>query len=178
MSLPGSFLAELEACVPSREKQQFVALAASSDSAHLKSGGPVHFTASGIVIDASGQFVALHHHRKVGAWLQFCGHIEKDEESFETAARREVAEESGLIDFETVGAAPFTLHAHALNRNFAVCSEHWDVQYLMRAAVTPTGPTDALTLSEESHDVRWWRLEDLPRGVVPDLIPTLEKLRT
>lgn len=177
MSLPGHFIAELEACAPSRERQRFLALATSSESAHLKSSGPVHFTASGIVIDASGQFVALHHHRKVGAWLQFGGHIEAGEESFEEAARREVAEESGLAELAIVGAAPFTLHAHSLNKNFAACSEHWDVQYLMRAAVTPASPTDALTLSEESHDVRWWRLEALPASVVPDLKPTLAKLR-
>lgn len=178
MSLPGRFLAELETCTPSREREQFLALATSSENAHLKSSGPVHFTASGIVIDASGRFVALHHHRKVGAWLQFGGHIDAGEESFEGAARREVFEESGLEDLEIVGNAPFKLHAHSLNKNFTVCSEHWDVQYLMRAAVTPTGPTDALRLSEESHDVRWWRLDALPAGVVPDLVPTLERLRT
>ncbi len=177
MSLPGRFLAELEACAPSRERQRFLALATSSDNAHLKSSGPVHFTASGIVIDASGQFVALHHHRKVGAWLQFGGHIEEGEASFEEAARREVAEEAGLSDLEIVGTSPLTLHAHTLNKNFAVCSEHWDVQYLMRATITPVQPTDALTLSEESHDARWWRLDELPTSVVPDLVPTLERLR-
>lgn len=89
-----------------------------------------------------------------------------------------VFEESGLEDLEIVGNAPFKLHAHTLNKKFIVCSEHWDVQYLMRAAVTPAGPTDALRLSEESHDVRWWRLDALPAGVVPDLVPTLERLRT
>ncbi|MDO5644263.1 MAG: NUDIX domain-containing protein [Dermabacter sp.] len=139
----------------------------------LKADTPEHFTASGIVVDASGTFVALHFHRKVGAWLQFGGHLEPGERSFEQAALREVREESGLADLTRMGPGPVVLHPRALGSGFAVCREHWDVQYLFRASLTPRHATDGLRLSSESSDLAWFPLDALPGDLIADLRPTL-----
>ncbi|MGD0537741.1 MAG: NUDIX domain-containing protein [Verrucomicrobiota bacterium] len=50
--------------------------------------------------------VLVAHHRRLNAWLPLGGHIELDEDP-ETAARREVKEESGL-DIELLGERPPT----------------------------------------------------------------------
>ncbi|MDK7741804.1 NUDIX hydrolase [Helcobacillus massiliensis] len=172
------FITELErATGPAAQREQFLQLARSGTQAHRKSSGPLHFTASAIVIDASGEHIALHLHRKVGAWLQFGGHIDDGETSFEQAARREAAEESGLRDLQVVGDGPAMLHAHALNQNFAHCREHWDVQYLLRAPFTPASAEDGLAISErESAGLAWFGLDDLPAGLVQDLHATLAAL--
>ncbi|MEE1619255.1 NUDIX hydrolase [Brachybacterium sp. J153] len=149
-----------------------------------RDGGPRHLTASAIVVDAPGEHVALVWHRKGRFWVQPGGHLEAGETSFEAAARREVAEETGLEDLEAVGDGPAVLNRHGLDAAFGACHEHWDVQYLLRtrrsAAEEPLRP------SEESPEVVWvpWPLHDpgaaetatLPEGTVPDLAANLRRL--
>src|SRR5699024_6461721 len=110
---------------------------------------------------------------------------EEGETSLERAARREVAEEIGLEELERIGPGPAVLHQHALDAAFGACAEHWDVQYLFRAAA-PASQLP-LTASEESPEVRWvpWPrtgegtardASALPEGTVADLAATLEAL--
>lgn len=150
-----------------------------------RQGGPRHLTASAIVVDRPGDHVALVWHRKGRFWVQPGGHLEEGETSFEQAARREVAEEIGIEDLLRVGDGPAMLHRHALDAGFGACSEHWDVQYLLRARA-PAAELP-LTVSEESAEVRWvpWprrgdgperETSALPEGTVPDLAGTLEEL--
>ena len=151
----------------------------------LREGGPRHLTASAIVVDADGDHVALLWHRKGRFWVQPGGHLEEGETSLERAARREVAEEIGLEELERIGPGPAVLHQHALDAAFGACAEHWDVQYLFRAAA-PASQLP-LTASEESPEVRWvpWPrtgegtardASALPEGTVADLAATLEAL--
>lgn len=171
----GSLFARELASAPglSGRRLQFENLLSREPGAVHKAHGPLHFTASGIVVDATVRYVALHFHKKVRAWLQFGGHIDEDETSFDQAARREVFEESGLEALAGVGPGPLMLHPHALNSNFAVCSEHWDVQYLYRAHFTPRHATDGLRVSSESENLSWFALDALPAGIIEDLRPTL-----
>lgn len=163
---------------------EFAALVEETPRALHRDGGPRHLTASAIVVDAPGEHVALVWHRKGRFWVQPGGHLEAGETSFEAAARREVAEETGLEDLEVVGDGPAVLHRHGLDAAFGTCHEHWDVQYLLRtrrpAAAEPLRPSD------ESPEVVWvrWPLHDpeaaktatLPEGTVPDLAPNLREL--
>ena len=184
---PARALAELEhadAAVSGPDRaRQFRALLEGDPQLLHRDGGPRHLTASAVVIDAPGQHVALVWHRKGRFWVQPGGHLEPQERSFEAAARREVAEEIGLAELERVGPGPAMLHVHALDAAFGRCSEHWDVQYLLRAPL----PAEALTLrvSEESEAVRWvpWpgrgagsARSALPEGIVADLPGTLAAL--
>lgn len=156
-----------------------------SPRALYRDGGPRHLTASAIVIDAPGDHVALVWHRKGRFWVQPGGHLEHGETDLEHAARREVAEEIGLDELETVGPGPAVLHRHRLDAAFGACAEHWDVQYLFRA--TAPAAELPLTVSEESDEVCWapWPLQGtgparstsaLPEGTVADLAGTLEAL--
>ena len=108
--------------------REFEDLLQQNPRALYRDGGPVHLTASAIVVDAPGEHVALVWHRKCRFWVQPGGHLEDGEHSLESASRREVAEEIGLEDLERVGDGPAALHAHSLDAAFGSCAEHWDVQ--------------------------------------------------
>jgi 8-oxo-dGTP pyrophosphatase MutT (NUDIX family) len=163
----------------------YLALLGGNHRALYRDSGPLHLTASAVVIDAPGDHVALVWHRKGSFWVQPGGHLEEGEASFEQAARREVSEEIGLDDLERIGPGPAALNQHGLDAAFGACSEHWDVQFLLRAPA-PAAEIP-LTTSDESPEVRWvpWpkrgsgpehSSEALPEGTVPDLSATLDAL--
>lgn len=133
------------------------------DRAVFKSGPPVHLTASCLVLDHRSERVLLTLHAKARSWLQFGGHIEPGDETVYAAARREVAEESG-IDGVEVEPHVVELHRHRLGARFGRCVEHLDVRFVGWAP-----PGAEAVPSAESLDVRWWPLEALPEGVVTDL---------
>ena len=123
--------------------------------------------------------ILLIHHRKLDKWLPLGGHIELDEDP-EQAALREAREESGL-DVELLGERPPTtspgtraliaprfLDIHRISDTH----EHIGLLYWARPkAVAPPGhqtpPSDVsanpILATEEHHDIRWCRLEDLEK---------------
>jgi 8-oxo-dGTP pyrophosphatase MutT (NUDIX family) len=124
-----------------------------------------HFTASALVVDPSRTRTALVHHRKLGIWVQPGGHLDPDDASYEAAALREVREETGLA-----GAAeeprPLHLDVHTIPEPPHL---HLDVRFLVVA-------DGDLTLSEESHEVRWVPLAeatDLGDASVARLVASL-----
>jgi 8-oxo-dGTP pyrophosphatase MutT (NUDIX family) len=122
---------------------------------------PDHVTASAVVLDPPGAATLLVLHRKVGLWLQPGGHVDDTDPSLAAAALREATEETGVAGL-TVDPVPV-----ALDRHPAPCGaeHHLDVQFLVRA------PEQAApVVSEESLDVRWWPVDDLPEQRV-DLGP-------
>ncbi|MGP9694868.1 NUDIX domain-containing protein [Brachybacterium sp. AOP25-B2-12] len=165
-------------------RERFLALVREHPEALLRDGGPRHLTASAIVVDGPGEHVALVWHAKGRFWVQPGGHLDPGETTFESAARREVREETGLDDLERLGRGPAMLHAHALSAAFGRCREHWDVQLLLRGSA----PASALPLapSGETPQVIWvpWPRDaqgrratpQVPPGTVPDLARTLTAL--
>jgi 8-oxo-dGTP pyrophosphatase MutT (NUDIX family) len=132
-----------------------------------RNGPPAHVTAGVIVLDPGLESVLLTHHRKAGAWFQFGGHLEPGDATVAAGAAREGREESGLAD---LALHPDIVHLdrHALPPTFGRCREHLDIRF---AAVAPTGA--APTVSTESLDVRWWRIDALPSGAAGDLSPLI-----
>ena len=126
--------------------------------AMAKAGPPAHFTASCLVLDATRERVLLTHHRKARQWFQLGGHLEAVDRSVRAGAEREAREESG-IDGLRVTPFPVDLDRHRLVGRFGRCEEHLDIRY---AALAPAGAEPST--SEESLDVRWWPVDDLPEG--------------
>lgn len=116
---------------------------------------PGHLTGSCLLWSADGERVLLHHHRKLGLWLQFGGHCD-GEGDVRNVALRETVEESGIepafltrtpIDFDihTIPARPAKGARNAEPEHL-----HLDVRFL---AVAPEGAREVL--SDESLEMAW-----------------------
>jgi 8-oxo-dGTP pyrophosphatase MutT (NUDIX family) len=117
-----------------------------------------HLTASALVMDEDRTRVLLTLHPKAGRWLQLGGHCEVGDASVAAAARRETREESG-IEQVTLSAAPIRIDRHPVRCGDGM-SVHFDVEYL---ALVPADARESI--SDESDDLRWFALGDLPAGL-------------
>jgi 8-oxo-dGTP pyrophosphatase MutT (NUDIX family) len=127
---------------------------------------PEHVTSSALVVDGTGKNTLLTLHKTVGRWLQLGGHCEAGDTTLSGAALREATEESGL-DGLTVSREPLQLSRHLLEAGGCAGAYHLDVQFLVIA----TADTEYV-VSEESHDLAWFPLEDLP----PDTDSSVQQL--
>ena len=124
-----------------------------------------HITASSWIIDESASYALLTHHRKLDRWLQLGGHVEDDSDILE-AALREAREESGLSDIHTVVNDIFDVDVHPIPaRKSEPAHFHYDVRFLFQA-----DRGDTLTISDESHDLRWFSIAELQAMPADDSI--------
>jgi len=118
---------------------------------------PGHFTASGFVLSPDQNALLLILHGKLNRWLQPGGHIERDDISVEAAARREVAEETGLSTIERVGSSLVRIDAHEIpERGDEPRHVHIDLGIGFVARTRSLGPLD------EVVDARWVSFDELP----------------
>ena len=117
---------------------------------------PDHVTASTLVVSPDRGSVLLTLHAKAGRWFQLGGHVEHQDATLAGAALREATEESGL-DGLALDPVPLHLDAHDVPFCGGQGARHLDVRFL---AVAPEGGRHVL--SEESADLRWWPVDDLP----------------
>jgi 8-oxo-dGTP pyrophosphatase MutT (NUDIX family) len=155
-----------------RLRAAYLDLLRAHDDAVWRSCLPAHLTASLLILDPGATRVLLTLHRKGGFWGQMGGHCEAGDTTLAGAALREGAEESGIDGLRLVGDGPVDLDRHALSSAFGRCGEHLDVRY---AALAPAGA--APVVSDESHDVAWFPVDDLPGGSVADIGRLVERAR-
>jgi len=119
---------------------------------------PAHFTASAVVVDASGTRVCLILHGKLHRWLQPGGHVEpQDGGDLEKAALREAREETGLdVELHPDAPRPFDVDAHVIPaKGDEPRHTHLDVRYCL-VAKNP----DALKHDpNESGGAKWLSLD-------------------
>lgn len=140
-------------------REALLAYLAGRPDACSRSCASGHLTASALVVDDAAEQALLTLHPRVGRWLQLGGHIEPTDTTLRGAALREAAEESG-IEGLTISEEPVHLDVHPVTCSLGVPTRHLDVRYLVRA---PAG-AEAVR-SEESVDLRWWPLGELPDDV-------------
>ncbi|PRC42516.1 NUDIX hydrolase [Mycobacterium sp. ITM-2017-0098] len=140
-------------------RHALLAFLAAREDACLRSCVPGHITGSALVLDHSGRHALLTLHPRFGRWLQLGGHCEQSDESVVAAALREATEESG-IDGLTIRPEPAALHVHPVTCSLGVPTRHLDVQFVVHA---PEGAE--IVRSDESLDLRWWPLDELPQDV-------------
>lgn len=120
---------------------------------------PGHVTGSAFIVRADTRQVLLHHHRRLGTWLQMGGHDDGEHDPASTALR-EGAEESGLPDLAFLLPGILDLDVHAIPaRPGQPAHLHHDVRYALITRVPEAIRRDA----EESLDLRWFGLDDAER---------------
>jgi 8-oxo-dGTP pyrophosphatase MutT (NUDIX family) len=158
VSLHAEAVRSLTAWIPPNEDQEllrkeYVDYLQTHPDAMTRASRPGHLTASCVILDEAGARTLLVLHTKIGLWVQPGGHCEGDDRTLREAALREGREETGVEGLEA-SQEPLVLSKHC-----APCGaeSHYDVQFLV------TAPADAkLVVSEESHDVRWFAVDELP----------------
>ena len=124
---------------------------------------PGHFTASAFVGSPDGASLLLILHAKLGLWLQPGG------VDVVAAARREVAEETGLsgdsVTTDGDGLLDVDIHGIPPNpRKGEPGHEHFDVRVLLRAQ------TLELAAGSDALAARWVRLEDVEDAGTDDSV--------
>jgi 8-oxo-dGTP pyrophosphatase MutT (NUDIX family) len=125
---------------------------------------PTHVTAGALVISHDRRRVLLNLHRKARKWFHFGGHLEPTDTTLAGAALREVTEESGVPGL-VVHAEPLHLSQHPVE----FCDPRGTVQHLDVRFLAEIGADVEPAVSEESLDVRWWPVDDLPTDE-PDMV--------
>jgi 8-oxo-dGTP pyrophosphatase MutT (NUDIX family) len=113
---------------------------------------PGHITGSALLVSADNTRVLMNHHGSLDKWICFGGHADGDENIL-NVARRELEEESGILNLEPVLSGIFDVDVHDIPANpkkGEPAHAHFDIRYLFRAA----GPA-TFAASEESHEIRW-----------------------
>ena len=128
---------------------------------------PAHLTTGALVLSHDRRHVLLNLHRKARRWFHFGGHLESGDVTLAGAALREATEESGLSDLQ-VDPGPLHLSRHAVEFCGAGSANHLDVRFLALL-----GADTEPAASEESLEVRWWPVDDLPTDE-PDMVEMIE----
>ncbi len=111
---------------------------------------PGHFTASGFVASPDASALMLIHHGRLGRWLQPGGHIESEDATLDEAARREIAEETGIVSVERLGEGLVRIDVHSIPPSADEPSHvHVDLAVGYRATSWHIGPVEGVV------DARW-----------------------
>ncbi len=120
---------------------------------------PGHITGSAWIVDSTRTHVLLVHHAKLNKWVQPGGHADGDENILRVALK-EAEEETGLKAFKILDhSKPYDVDIHRIpSRPEFPEHFHYDVRFLLEA-----NPNEQIQVSEESHDVKWIKLDDLEK---------------
>lgn len=117
-----------------------------------------HVTGSAWILDNSGQYVLLTHHRKLDKWFQPGGHCDGDSNVLNVALK-EALEETGLERIEVVSDTIFDVDVHPIPERKGVPAHlHYDIRFLLKA-----DKNLPLQITDESNDLAWVALSEVEK---------------
>jgi 8-oxo-dGTP pyrophosphatase MutT (NUDIX family) len=132
-----------------------------------------HVTCGAVLVDEQRR-VLLIHHNALDKWLTPGGHVDSSDTSLEFAARRELAEETGVKEgVVAVSDIPIHIDRHTIPSN---CKKgegehaHWDVRFLF------TSPNRNVSLQlEEVSGFEWREIALLPSALAGRIVECIER---
>jgi 8-oxo-dGTP pyrophosphatase MutT (NUDIX family) len=136
--------------------ERYVSFVRSHENCFERALSIGHVTGSAWVVNQAGTHTLLTHHKKLNKWLQLGGHADGDANVLRVA-KREVAEESGLVDVVQVGEGIFDVDIHVIPaRKNEAEHNHYDVRYALQVV-----GDEEYVVSDESHDLDWIAIDCL-----------------
>jgi 8-oxo-dGTP pyrophosphatase MutT (NUDIX family) len=115
-----------------------------------------HVTGSALVIDETGEFVLLMHHRKLNRWFQPGGHADGESDILQVALK-EAQEETGLEQIEIISSSIFDVDVHLIPANSKDPAHyHYDIRFLLKA-----NKEEPLKINSESKNLAWIPLTEV-----------------
>lgn len=115
---------------------------------------PGHITGSGLLVSHDHRRVLLNHHKFLDMWIGFGGHADGEKDIL-AVCRREMVEESGIVNIEPVNENIADVSIHPVPENpgkSEPAHRHFDIRYIYRVR----DPADeAFVMSDESVNLRW-----------------------
>jgi 8-oxo-dGTP pyrophosphatase MutT (NUDIX family) len=120
---------------------------------------PGHVTGSALLLNHDHTLVLLNHHKVHGIWLGFGGHADGEDDTL-NVARREIIEESGIVDIVAVSGHIFDVDMHrivASQEKSEPAHIHYDISYLFKTQIRD------FVISDESIAIEWCSYDDAMR---------------
>ena len=139
--------------------------------------GPLHATASALVVDPRGHRVLLRWHARMGRWMQVGGHAEPGETDPWAIALREAREETGLDDLAPLTPAAERVPVHIVivpvpASGTEPAHEHADIRYALATAQPERSQAEAPEAA-----VRWLAFDEARDAITePNLREFLDRV--
>ncbi len=173
MNSPKKLLTLLNIFVPlnnceNQLKTRFIDFVKNTPTAFERSHLAGHVTGSAWLMDTRLSRVLMTHHKKLGKWLQLGGHSDGNPDTLEVSLR-EAREESGFPNIISLSKNIMGLDIHEIPaRGHEPTHFHYDATFALQVVGDET-----FTVSEESHDLAWVKIEDILNGDYEDSLKRL-----
>lgn len=116
-----------------------------------------HMTASGWLINQTGDKVLLMLHKKLSEWYQFGGHADGNSDLLQVAIK-ETQEESGILDISLIFDTIFDIDIHDIPEHKEVPAHlHYDLRFLLQVQ------DNAIPIKNDESIALGWFSKDLEK---------------
>jgi len=131
-----------------------------------------HITGSAWLVDKNLGHVFFTHHKKLDKWFQPGGHSDGNANTL-AVAMKEASEESGIEDvfIQPLSDNIFDIDIHTIPARKSEAEHlHYDIRFILETDIN-----HPLNISDESHEIAWIALDDIPKYTKEESIQRMVK---